>query len=78
MRGAPGATLSVGPTRGASGPIPPGTWLTGETLLEQREGVEQAVADIQRRLAVGSEPTGWLEKVIGSITDEAAFREALQ
>jgi hypothetical protein len=50
-----------------------------EAILEQRLAIlERAVADIQRRLAGVPVTSNWLEKVTGSISDEAAFREALE
>lgn len=53
--------------------------MANESTLERRlAAVEQAVADLQRRDAEGTDPSRCLEKVIGSITDEAAFREALE
>jgi hypothetical protein len=51
-----------------------------ETTLEQRlVTLEQAVSDLQRK--VDSKPTSdenWLQKLIGSISDEPAFLEALE
>jgi hypothetical protein len=49
-----------------------------ETILEQRlVTLEQAVSDLQRK--VESQPSeNWLKKLIGSISDEAAFLEALE
>jgi hypothetical protein len=53
--------------------------MSTETTLEQRlAAVERAVVDLQSRLAGGSPPSDWLGKVTGSVTDEAAFREALE
>ena len=53
--------------------------MSNETILEQRlAAVEHAVADLQRLLAGGPTPSDWLDKVTGSVTDEAAFREALE
>ena len=55
--------------------------MSNETRVEQRlSAVEQAIADLQDRLAAGDHPapSNWLDQVIGSITDEAAFREALE
>ncbi|MCI0462507.1 MAG: hypothetical protein L0Z62_36620 [Gemmataceae bacterium] len=49
-----------------------------EAILERRlAALERAVADLQRRLASVPVANNWLEKVTGSISDEAAFREAL-
>ncbi len=52
--------------------------MLNETILEQRLVIlEQAVSDLQRK--VESKPSeNWLKKLIGSISDEAAFLEALE
>jgi hypothetical protein len=50
-----------------------------ETTLEQRLiTLEQAVSDLQRK--VDNKPTSenWLQKLIGSISDESAFLQALE
>jgi hypothetical protein len=53
--------------------------MADEAALERRlAALEQAVADLQRRLAVPPAAGNWLEKVVGSISDEAAFLEALE
>ena len=50
-----------------------------EAILEQRlAALERAVAGLQRQLAGLPVANNWLEKVTGSISDEAAFREALE
>lgn len=50
-----------------------------EAVLEQRLALlERAVAELQNRLAVAITPGNWLEKVTGTVSDEAAFREALE
>lgn len=50
-----------------------------ETLLEQRLiTLERSVAALQHRLENGSNGGNWLEKLIGSISDEDAFLEALE
>lgn len=50
-----------------------------ETILEQRLiTLEQAVANLQQRFTVVETSGNWLEKVTGSISDEAAFLEALE
>ena len=50
-----------------------------ESRLGQRlAAVEHAIAEIRRRLAGGPAPSNGIDKLIGSITDEAAFRAALQ
>jgi hypothetical protein len=53
--------------------------VSNELVLEQRlVAVERAISDIQLQLA-GSRPSpDWLDAVTGSVTDEAAFREALK
>jgi hypothetical protein len=53
--------------------------MVDEAVLEQRlEALERAVADLQRQLAGVPAPGNWLDKVTGSISDEAAFLEALE
>jgi hypothetical protein len=49
-----------------------------ETLLERRLlTLEQAVVDLQRR--VEDKPSeDWLEKLVGSVSDEEAFLDALE
>jgi hypothetical protein len=50
-----------------------------EMVLERRlVNLEQTVSDLQKR--VSNKPMGedWLEKLTGSISDEAAFLEALE
>jgi hypothetical protein len=50
-----------------------------EALIEQRlMNLERTVADLQCRLAGVPTPGNWLEKVVGSISDEPAFLEALE
>ena len=50
-----------------------------EVRLEQRLAMlERAVADMQQRLAQAPVSGDWLDKVTGSISDEAAFLEALE
>lgn len=50
-----------------------------ETTLEQRlVTLEAAVSDLQHKLEEKPASTNWLEKIIGSVADEAAFREALE
>jgi hypothetical protein len=50
-----------------------------EIVLERRlMTLEKSVADLHRRLESGSSSENWLEKLIGSISDEAAFLEALE
>ena len=53
--------------------------MLNEAVLEQRlTALEQAVHDLQQQLASRVVSDDWLEKVTGSITDEAAFLEALE
>jgi hypothetical protein len=50
-----------------------------EMVLERRLAMlESTVADLQRRLDEAPPSNNWLEKVIGSISDEKAFLEALE
>lgn len=50
-----------------------------ETTLEQRLAtIEHIVADLKLRIDSTPTPKNWLEKVIGSISDESAFLEALE
>ena len=50
-----------------------------ELQLEQRlTAMERAVADMQQRLALAPVSANWLDKVTGSISDEAGFLEALE
>ncbi|MBD2164261.1 transferase hexapeptide repeat containing protein [Calothrix membranacea FACHB-236] len=49
-----------------------------ETVLEHRLlNLEQAISDLQRKVA-GKPSENWLEKLIGSISDEEAFLKALE
>jgi hypothetical protein len=53
--------------------------MSESAVLEHRlEVVEHAVADLQRRFEEVPRPGNWLDKVAGSISDEAAFLEALE
>ncbi|MFN6528167.1 MAG: transferase hexapeptide repeat containing protein [Nostoc sp. ChiSLP03a] len=50
-----------------------------EANLEQRLAtLEQTVADIKHRVIDAPTYSNWLEKVIGSISDEPAFLQALE
>jgi hypothetical protein len=51
-----------------------------ETLLEHRlTTLEQAVSDLQYKAEhQGEHQPNWLDKLIGSISDEEAFLEALE
>jgi hypothetical protein len=49
-----------------------------ETVLERRLlTLEQAVSDLQQKVE-GKSSFNWLEKLIGSISDEEAFLQALE
>ena len=53
--------------------------MVDEAVLEQRLAIlERTVADLQRRLDAAAKPSNWLTKITGSISDEAAFLEALE
>lgn len=50
-----------------------------ETVLEQRlTTLERSVIDLQRKFESKSNSENWLDKLIGSISDEDAFLEALE
>lgn len=56
-----------------------GKTMLDETTLEQRLVIlEHTVADLKRRIESVPASNNWLEKVIGSISDEPAFLEALE
>lgn len=49
-----------------------------ETTFEQRLAtLEHTVADLQRQIASTPTSGNWLEKVMGSISDQSVFLEAL-
>ena len=51
----------------------------GEDEFGRRlEAVEQAVAEIQRRLDMVPDSDNWLERVIGSVSNLEAFDEAIK
>ncbi|MFN6564717.1 MAG: hypothetical protein RMY28_033655 [Nostoc sp. ChiSLP01] len=53
--------------------------ILNEANLEQRLVIlEQTVADLKCRVIDAPASSDWLEKVIGSISDEPAFLEALE
>ncbi|MBD2514975.1 transferase hexapeptide repeat containing protein [Nostoc sp. FACHB-973] len=53
--------------------------MLNEANLEQRLlTLEQTVANLKRRVIDAAISSNWLEKVIGSISDEPAFLEALE
>lgn len=50
-----------------------------EAILERRLAtLEQEVADLKRKSQSNSISGNWLDKLIGSISDESAFMEALE
>ncbi|MEH2090500.1 transferase hexapeptide repeat containing protein [Nostoc sp.] len=50
-----------------------------EANFEQRLAIlEQTVADIKHQVIDAPTYSNWLEKIIGSISDESAFLEALE
>lgn len=50
-----------------------------ETTLEQRlTAIEHTLADLKRRVYGEQASNNWLEKVIGSVSDEPTFLEALE
>nr|WP_226588289.1 transferase hexapeptide repeat containing protein [Microseira wollei] len=50
-----------------------------EAILERRLAtLEQEVADLKRKSESNSISGNWLDKLIGSISDESAFLEALE
>ncbi len=50
-----------------------------QPTVEQRlAALERAVADLQHQLTIPAAPANWLEKVIGSVTDDEAFAKALE
>lgn len=56
-----------------------GEVMLDETTLEQRLAIlEHTVADLKRRVDGVPASSNWLERVIGSISDEPAFLEALE
>ncbi len=52
--------------------------MPSDTLVEQRlSAVEDAVAEIQRRLANRTPAPNWVERFTGSFKDEPAFAEVV-
>jgi hypothetical protein len=52
--------------------------MLNEATLEKRlVTLEQTVSDLQRKLESKPATENWLDKLIGSVSDEAAFLEAL-
>ncbi|MGB8698712.1 MAG: hypothetical protein WCD18_04785 [Thermosynechococcaceae cyanobacterium] len=52
--------------------------LTEVTLEQRLITLEQAVSDLQVRVAKNPNSENWLENLIGSISDDEAFAEALE
>jgi hypothetical protein len=53
--------------------------MLNEAILEKRlVTLEQTVSDLQRKLESKPATENWLDKLIGSVSDEAAFLEALE
>lgn len=52
--------------------------LNDQTIEQRLTYLEQAVADLKDQMAAARVGGNWLEKVTGSISDEAAFLEALE
>jgi hypothetical protein len=53
--------------------------MLNETILEKRlVTLEQTVSDLQHKLESKPTSENWLDKLIGSISDEEAFLEALE
>ncbi len=53
--------------------------MSSDTALERRvEAVEHAVADLRHRLSSRPPAASWLDAVVGSISDDATFAEALE
>jgi hypothetical protein len=52
--------------------------MLNETTVEYRLAtLEEEVANLKRKSADKSISTNWMDKLVGSISDEAAFLEAL-
>jgi hypothetical protein len=49
---------------------------TNTSLEERLAAVEAAIAQLQKQI-VASQPTNWLQQIIGSFKDEPAFEEVL-
>lgn len=53
--------------------------IANESTLEQRLlAIEGSVTELQRQLAAVSRSSHWLTEVIGSVTEESAFREVIE
>lgn len=49
---------------------------TNTSVEERLTAVEAAIAELQAQIAA-SQPTNWLQQIIGSFKDEPAFEEVL-
>jgi len=49
-----------------------------ETVLDRLSALEATVAQLQREILSLKAGPNWLERVVGSVTDVDAFREALE
>jgi len=49
---------------------------TNTSVEERLTAVEAAIAELQEQIAP-SQPTNWLQQIIGSFKDEPAFEEVL-
>lgn len=52
--------------------------LDKRTLEHRLISLEQAISDLQQKVESKPTPDNWLQSLIGSISDEAAFTEALE
>lgn len=53
--------------------------MLSEAIIERRlTALEQAVRNLEQRLTSSPITANWLDKVIGSVSDDAAFLEALE
>jgi hypothetical protein len=52
--------------------------MLNETILQRLVTLEQTVSDLQRKLESKPASENWLDKLVGSVSDEAAFLEALE
>ena len=51
---------------------------TSSTIEGRLELVEEAVAELKRKLESHSPPPNWLDRVVGSFKDEPAFDEVIR
>lgn len=52
--------------------------LNDTTVEERLNSLEQAVSDLQRKVDTKPASEDWLQNLIGSVSDEAAFLKALE